>query len=178
MGWSYADLSHLRYDECLLSLARLPEYLGERGLKEPDSQTYCPYTWRHKQDGKTVWEIMAQNPERLKVFQMGLGNFESSVPIVGFYDFSQLNTTGTRPILVDVGGGAGQSIVQILRTYPELPPEKFILQDLAGPIAQAKASEMLPKDVIKMEYDFWTEQPVKGLSPIEITAEANVGDRC
>jgi hypothetical protein len=106
---------------------------------------------------------MAQNPERLKVFQMGMGNVESSVPIVGFYDFSQLNTTDTRPILVDVGGGAGHSIIQILQTHPELPPEKFILQDLSGPIAHAKASEMLPKDVVKMEHDFWTEQPVKGL---------------
>jgi hypothetical protein len=77
-----------RYDNCLLSLDRLPEYLVERGLSEPESQAYCPYTWTHKQDGKTVWEIMAQNPERLKVFKMGLGNFENSVLIVGFYDFS------------------------------------------------------------------------------------------
>jgi hypothetical protein len=142
---------------------RLPEYLAERGLSEPESQTHNPYTWTNKQDGKTIWEIMAQNPERLKVFQMGLGNFESSVPIVGFYDFSQLNTSDTRPILVDVGGGGGQSIIQILKTHPDLPAEKFILQDLPGPIAYAKASERLPQAVVKMEIDFWTEQPVKGL---------------
>jgi len=153
-----------RYDDCFLNMDRLHEYLAERGLREPESQTYCPYTWTHKQDGKPVWEIMAQSPERLKVFQMGLSNIESSVPIVGFYDFSQLNTSNTRPILVDVGGGAGQSIIQILRTHSELPPEKFILQDLAGPIAFAKASDMLLQAVVKMEHDFWTEQPVKGLS--------------
>jgi hypothetical protein len=65
---------------------------------------------------------------------------------------------------VDVGGGAGQSIIQILKTHPELPAEKFILQDLSGPIAQAKASGTLPEAVVKMEHDFWTEQPVKSLS--------------
>jgi len=64
--------------------------------------------------------------------------------------------------LVDVGGGNGQAIIQILDAYPDLPPEKFVLQDLPDPIAHAKTSERLPKAVVKMEHDFWTEQPVKG----------------
>ena len=32
---------------------------------EPDDVTKNPYTWRHNQDGKSVWEIMAQYPERI-----------------------------------------------------------------------------------------------------------------
>lgn len=38
---------------------------------EPDGITKDPYTRRHNQDGKSVWEIMAQFPERIQTFQEG-----------------------------------------------------------------------------------------------------------
>ena len=108
---------------------------------------------------------MAQNPEKLKKFQMGLANMEKSVPIIGFYDFTQLNTPDERTVLVDVGGGAGQSIVAILEAHPELAkhPEKFVLQDLTGPIEHSRTDDRLPEGVKRMVHDFYTEQPVKGL---------------
>ena len=108
---------------------------------------------------------MAQTPERLHAFQMGLAFADASIPLVGYYDFSMLNTEGDRPILVDVGGGGGSAIVQIIKAHPELPPSKFILQDLKEPIALARSGSFLPKEVQTMEHDFWTPQPVKGQSP-------------
>jgi hypothetical protein len=143
------------YDNSHLSLDRFHEYLAARGsLTEPDDPTFNPYTWRFKQDGKVVWEIMAQDPKRLKSFQMGLANMEASVPIVGFYDFGKLETSDDRSILVDVGA------------HPNLAskPEKFVLQDLPEQIALARAAGRLPEKVVKMEHDFYTEQPVKGQS--------------
>ncbi len=156
----------LIYDNSFWSLVTFHDYLSARNsLTEPDDPTFNPYTWSHGQDGKVVWEIMAQNPEKLKKFQMGLANMEKSVPIIGFYDFTQLNTSDERPILVDVGGGAGQSIVAILDANPELAthPEKFVLQDLEGPIQHSKTDGRLPEPVVRMVHDFYTEQPVKGL---------------
>jgi len=155
------------YDNSHLSLDRFHEYLAARGsLTEPDDPTFNPYTWRFKQDGKVVWEIMAQDPKRLKSFQMGLANMEASVPIVGFYDFGKLDTSDDRSILVDVGGGGGQSIMAIMGAHPNLAskPEKFVLQDLPEQIALARAAGRLPEKVVKMEHDFYTEQPVKGQS--------------
>jgi hypothetical protein len=139
------------------------DYLDARGnLDEPSSLTVNPYSWRHKQDGKTTWEIMAQYPERMKVFQQGLGSQEALFPVSGLYDFGKLNTADSRPILVDVGGGQGHAIVNILDHHKELAAEKMILQDLPEVIELAKASETLPKGVVKMEHDFFKEQPVKG----------------
>lgn len=110
-----------------------------------------------------MWEILAQNLENSNTLQLGLANVEASVPILGFYDFNQLQDPNpNRAILVDVGGGMGQSILQILDCYPDLPPDRFVLQDLPGPIQEAKISSCLPKAVIKMEHDFYTEQPIKG----------------
>jgi hypothetical protein len=141
------------------------DYLDARGnLEEPSSLTMNPYSWRHNQDGKTTWEIMAQHPERMKTFQSGLGNQDAIFPIVGLYDFGELNTSDSRPILVDVGGGQGQSIVKILEHHKELAAEKMILQDLPEVIELVKTSETLPKGVVKMGHDFFREQPVKGWS--------------
>lgn len=105
---------------------------------------------------------MAQTPERLHAFQAGLAFADASIPLAGYYDFGKLNTEGDRPILVDVGGGGGQAIVQIMNAHPELPAEKFVLQDLKEPIELARAGSFLPKGVQTMEHDFWTPQPVKG----------------
>ena len=49
-----------------------------------------------------------------------------------------------------------------MKAHPEIPAEKFVLQDLKEPIAFARAGSFLPKDVQTMEHDFWTPQPVKG----------------
>jgi hypothetical protein len=143
------------------------DYLDARGtLDEPSSLTMNPYSWRHNQDGKTTWEIMSQYPERMKTFQLGLDSQNAIFPVVGLYDFGKLSTADSRPILVDVGGGQGQSIVKILDHHKELAAEKMILQDLPEVIELAKTSETLPKSVVKMEHDFFREQPVKGWSVI------------
>ena len=162
---SRSILTVCRYDEFLQSMVNFPDYLDARGnLEEPSSLTMNPYSWRHNQDGKTTWEIMALYPERMKAYQLGLGHQDASLPIIGLYDFGKLNTSDSRPILVDVGGGQGQSIIKILDHHKELAAEKMILQDLPDVIELAKTSETLPKGVVKMGHDFFTEQPVKGWS--------------
>ncbi|KIW70707.1 hypothetical protein PV04_02951 [Phialophora macrospora] len=157
-------------DECLSTLVHLHSYVKDRArednkpVREPDDPLHNPYTRRHGMDGHPVWEIMAQFPDRLRAFQLGFMSQEDSVPIIGFYDFSALynpDTDGDRATLVDVGGGQGQSIIQILKAFPSLRPDRMVLQDLPEPIAQAKESKLLPEGVTAMVHDFWTPQPVK-----------------
>ena len=94
---------------------------------------------------------------------MGMFDAENSIPILGFYDFSQLATEDAKRVLiVDVGGGQGQSLKARLTAFPELPSSKMVLQDLPHVIEQAVDSDTLPKDVIKMPHNFYDEQPVKG----------------
>ena len=152
----------LVYDESFLMIDNLHMFLREKGPKEPIDQKYSPYSWKSQKEGRDIWSIMADTPERLHAFQAGLGFADSQIPLIGFYDFGKLNTPDDRPILVDVGGGGGQSIVQILKAYPDLSPSKFVLQDLKEPIELARTGTFLPKEVQAMEHDFWTPQPVKG----------------
>lgn len=151
------------YDEGLLMIDDLHLYLQEKGLKEPMDQRYSPYAWKSKQEGTTIWEIMAQHPERFQAFQAGLAHASATVPLTGFYDFSQLNSDDDRPILVDMGGATGHSILRILEAHPDLPSRKFVLQELKTVINETKRENLLPKDVVLMEHDFFTPQPVKGM---------------
>jgi hypothetical protein len=63
---------------------------------------------------------------------------------------------------VNVGGGRGQSLKQIMDAHPELSPSRVILQDLPDPIAIARESGVLPEETVKLEHDFCKEQPIKG----------------
>ncbi|KAJ4513053.1 hypothetical protein HRR75_004820 [Exophiala dermatitidis] len=150
------------YDEAGFVLSNFHRYLQEKGYKEPDDQRYSPYTWRAGQEGKTVWEVMAQQPERLQAFQAGIAASSTGIPLTRFYDFSKLKTEDDRPVLVDIGGGNGQSILRIMEAHPDIPANRFILQELKEPAEVAKG--VLPQGVVIMEHDFFGPQPVKGES--------------
>jgi hypothetical protein len=86
-------------------------------------------------------------------------------PVVGHFDFSLLKSTSHEDQtveLVDVGGGTGAPLKQILDKHPELDPKKCVLQDRLEMIEMAKGGELLPEGVVKQGHDFMTEQPVKG----------------
>jgi hypothetical protein len=61
-------------------------------------------------------------------------------------------------MLVDIGGNMGHDLEEFGRKHPEVPG-RLVLQDLPVIIGQIKK---LDKRVEPMEYDFYTEQPVKG----------------
>jgi hypothetical protein len=108
---------------------------------------------------------MAQDAERVQSFQTGLSGLDAAIPVVGHFDFSQLVTTEDgRMELADVGGGHGACLKQILDKHPQLEAKKCVLQDNPDVIKMARSTGNLPADLMLMEHDFRTEQPVKGLS--------------
>lgn len=82
------------------------------------------------------------------------------LPVLGMYPFGEelagLPDTDTRALLVDIGGGRGQSLIQIRQEWPNLEG-KFILQD--RPMVLDSFPEI--PGVEKMAHDFFTLQPVK-----------------
>ena len=64
--------------------------------------------------------------------------------------------------LVDVGGGKGHDLKEMCRKHPELPG-KLVLQDIKSVIEEAVASDLDGK-IVPMEHDFFTEQPITGMS--------------
>jgi len=148
------------------------DYIVARGqlahAREPNDPLHNPYTWTHKQDGTPVCAIMAQDPEKIQTFQVGMSGIDMAIPVIGHFDFNLIRSNkeggekGTIE-LVDVGGGHGACLKQILESYPGLDAKKCVLQDRPGVIEMAKASGAFPQGVVLMAHDFRTEQPIKGM---------------
>lgn len=76
------------------------------------------------------------------------------------FDFSQLGDETDRVQLVDVGGGYGKVLTQILDAYPKVDPKKHVLQDIEGVIAIATIVK--ERGVATQVIDFHKDQPIKG----------------
>lgn len=63
------------------------------------------------------------------------------------------------PLFVDIGGAAGHQCVALKGKFPHVPG-RIILQDLPAVIKLFNPAE----GIEPMSYDFWTPQPIKGLS--------------
>jgi hypothetical protein len=154
-----------RYDEWFKNMNNFDDYLIAHdqldSAKEPSDPLHNPYTWTHKQEGTPVWAIMAQDPEKIQTFQVGMAGLTLAIPVVGHFDFNLLKSEGDEAQLVDVGGGHGVCLKQILESYPELNRGKCVLQERPDVIEMARKSEML-SDSVLMPHDFLAENPVKG----------------
>lgn len=151
------------YDESFQPLTRLHQYLREKNFSEPTQLEHSPALWATGNEGNAYWDIMQADPERLAAFQKGMQASQKYLPSTGPYNFSALmQEASDRPVLVDVGGGHGQTISEILRTHPTIPPNRIILQDLPKVVETAKTSKFLPAGVQVMDYNYNEPQPVKG----------------
>ena len=67
---------------------------------------------------------------------------------------------GNTPLLVDIGGNRGYDLQGLKKKFPEINVHgKLIIQDLPQVIADITD---LDDEIVRMEHDFFTLQPVKG----------------
>jgi len=112
-----------------------------------------------------MWEHLDQYPERLSVFnEAQRANGEVNPWTVELFPFEEelkkIETNDETVLLIDIGGGRGHVAKQI-RNLTSKIAGKIILQD--KPQVLAEITDPLP-GVEKIEYDFFTPQPIKGSS--------------
>lgn len=71
-----------------------------------------------------------------------------------------LSTAEDAALIVDIGGSVGHDLEEFYKKHRDIPG-RLILQDLPIVIGQIVK---LDDRIERMEYDFYTEQPVKGTS--------------
>lgn len=154
-----------RVEEYMPAELKLYEFFRLNGWNSPVSATNNPYTFTHRTEGKSMWEYMAQFPERLKNFNYTMVAQNNAtfwtVSLFPFYEeLSKYETTDGTPLVVDVGGGKGHVSRQIRQLCKDLKG-RVILQD-----RREALSDVIDglENVELMEYDFFTPQPVKGMS--------------
>jgi hypothetical protein len=158
------------------TIIKLPEYLATHTAEDIINPTRIPFSWANGVEGKTFYEALLDFPDRLRQFNVAMTTQEAALPVLGMYPFGTLDADKDpeRPFLVDVGGGRGQSLLQIKQENPHIK-RRMILQDRAR-VLDAIPADALP-GIEKMEYDFYTPQPVKSMSrPDHVATHAALAD--
>jgi len=135
---------------------------------------HVPVTFANGHPEKTYYDYVAMDQDRLRRFMLTMTALEETWPIGGVYDFSwvveyvknelgeaQVADGDRRVLFVDVGGAEGHAIRAIKREFPELPLDRFVLQDRQASIDRLGEDDAL-KEVEKMAIDFHVGQPVRG----------------
>jgi hypothetical protein len=108
--------------------------------------------------GRNVWDYRALHPEQGRIFDraMGSGTARFAAAVMEAYDFSRFRH------VVDVGGGDGSFLTQLLSAHQELNGTLF---DQPHVIAQSLSSEAIrrPAERCRLESgDFFTRVPAGG----------------
>jgi len=136
-------------------------YLREFGNKNVHAYTETPHSWYNQMLGKNFWQVLESSPERVATFNKCLQLFASIHTVVALFPFETALKEGNkpdRPLLVDIGGGNGQAVMEIRKGCPTLQGD-LVLQDRPDVIDSIKAEDL--PGITKMAHDFFTEQPVK-----------------
>ncbi|MBD2188994.1 methyltransferase [Pseudanabaena sp. FACHB-723] len=86
--------------------------------------------------GKGVFEYFGTNPEAAQIFERSMNNFSEIElrAIAPVYDFSDFK------VLIDVGGGYGELLAEILQQHPDskgiLFDEKYVIENAAATLAK------------------------------------------
>lgn len=162
------------WDNAMTSFFHLEDYFAKYGRKEPQAMNHIPSTFARGCPERSFFEYLPSDPAYFHRFTVGMDMIERDTPASGIYDFSWLvgkaSQEPERPVFVDVGGGRGQAILAIHQEFPELPIERFVLQDRQETIDAVVAKEHpLLQKVQKVGIDFHRDQPVKGVSAFSLS---------
>lgn len=130
---------------------------------DPSSNWDSPVAAKYSKPGEKqgTWDAMANHPDMTRRFAVSLRMCDVLVQPTTIFDFKQLANNSDRKQLVDIGGGYGDVLNQILDAFPDLDPQRCVLQDIEPVIAIADAARK--KGVMTQVIDFHKEQPVTGI---------------
>ena len=105
--------------------------------------------------GKPVFDWFAENPNEAKVFHRANANKASIThkAIIDVYDFQGIKT------VTDVGGGAGNLMVEILKVQPRINGRVAELPDVLSQIRQTIKANHLESRMEAVECDFFNAVP-------------------
>ena len=151
----------------LPAVLKLPTHLASQRWRQPTDKTSTAIHAVHSipVDCKTTYfDWVAAHPIHRSTFNSAMR--AQTVSLFGsatLYPFDIVLSSASSTSIVDIGGGRGQSLIQIVQNYPTLltANTKLYLQDLSPVIAEARAQGLTPY-IQTQTHNFFTPQPVRG----------------
>lgn len=140
---------------------KAPNYLREGGYRCPTDPRdgFMQYAFQTKM---TTFELFSSIPRIFKDFNTFMGSTMGARGYwVDWYPIRERLLDGAdtdSALIVDVGGGKGHDLVAFQTRFPN--QGRLVLQDLA-PVVESLTN--LNPQIEAMAYDFFTEQPIKGV---------------
>ncbi|NEA31362.1 methyltransferase [Streptomyces sp. SID13031] len=105
--------------------------------------------------GKSIYQYLQENPGEAQIFGAAAAGFhgQALAPIVASYDFSKYGE------VVDVGGGSGGLLVELLKAYPEMRGVLFELPEVLPAADEVFIANGLQGRVELVAGDFFAEVP-------------------
>ena len=138
-----------------------------------------PYQYAYDTE-LNFFEYLQAHPPYGEQFNYHMGGYRQGRPAwmdAGFYPVKENLIDGFEDsqdsaLLVDIGGSIGHDLQEFHQKHTEAPG-RLVLQDLPAVIGQIV---QLDDKVERMEYDFTTEQPVKGEQPVLVSDPCKTPD--
>ena len=162
-------------------MPKLPDYLASLNFQNPNDRHNSFFGYAHETD-LSMYEWLQAHPEQLAIFNnfqsASAQSDEASVQLI-LKDLLLPDSHGEildqnegcsgKVLLVDVGGGQGESLRKFRKHMPGLRG-RLIVQDLP----KVTESQPVEKGEEAMSHDFFTLQPVKG-TPSLIPRDLSLG---
>lgn len=151
------------------AIYKLPAYFQSVGYRNPDDATAGPFQFAYG-TSQHWFSWASDHPAVCQQFNNHMSAYHQGRPSwmdLDFYPVEEALLTGAKSdsnavLLVDVGGGLGHDLAEFHRKHP-FAPGRLIVQDKSD-VIQPFSGDL--GTVEAMSHDFFTEQPIKGLTPI------------
>lgn len=161
-----AQASLTYWEDTARTLLQFTPYFAKYGFKSPSDPMNTPVAFARGEQDTDVFTLMSRDLASLETFQkvMSIASKMSAKELCDTFRFDTLKTGDGDDgvVLVDVGGGKGQTLYEILEAFPQMQG-RVVLEDLqvvldTGTLVSEKG------DRVKLQpYDFFKDvQPVKG----------------
>ncbi len=141
---------------------KAPQYLRDNNFRAPvvDTDGIGQLAFQTKM---SMFEYVASSPQLQKDFNLFMGATMGARKYwTEWYPVADRVLAGAKPdreLIVDVAGGKGHDLQLFLNKFPNA--KGLVLQELPSAL-QAATTDILDPSVKRMEYNFFTEQPIKG----------------
>ncbi|KAK8122864.1 hypothetical protein PG984_011534 [Apiospora sp. TS-2023a] len=152
-----------RHMESQLTLGnKISDYLKTHAPEDVYNPLKCPVAYARGAEGKTYYQILEENPTFADVWHKGMTQAPLN-PVVGMFPFREMQQAveaePDRAFVVDVGGGRGNALVDVMEECRGSFGASMVLQDLEE-VLQGRDPVRID-GVQVMPHDFYDEQPVK-----------------
>lgn len=142
-------------------------YAAKNGYLEPKSAEDGPYQDAYNTQ-LNFFAYLQSNPPFGPQFNHHMGGYRQGRPSWmddGFFPVQERLIKGAKlnadsVFIVDIGGSIGHDVAEFAKKHPDAPG-RLVLQDLPAVLGQIGS---LDERIERMEYDFYTKQPITGES--------------